>query len=573
MRQQELHCLVIRGSVGRYPALVQWLSKSSKHIKVNLIDDDTQKIEDALSNAKLGLIFVFKESGVSIETLAEMTRKKASDAVLVSLNNEEPQSSLAEKSGYEGVQGCNLHYRADSTSILSLTFLIEYALLKAEFRRCKSLLRVSEQRCHWLVDSSAEAVAYIAEDLHLYANQTYLNLFSYDSLHALKVSPVSELVVEDERNVFFDFLLQHDNRIGKVPALVATLQSQNNKKFRASIRLIPTVFSGVRCYQLWIRRLGQKRKSYAHQEIETAAETIAEQQAPLEVLAFHQAEKKAIPWKKTLLPQLSKENTEKHEDVTSEPKDKPQIKKTVHHPPQPKTLERKPESYNKLLKQVLSSREVSLHLAKLDMLNDHDNAYRYIVDLNVPEKEYSTISNILKRKFHDVFWDQVMMALLFQRLKQLGSSQMKLLIPLTQASLHDDFFKQWLQLNISRFKDAFTSCIFLLPLTDEVTKKSDLLHLAQLLDQYTCDIGVDDFVINQSTKRLLKATKAKFVRFSKAWVIANVTTKEKATALAKTIKTLEKNNIRVISPYNSGERLKQLFNISGASFCQKQAVS
>ena len=261
MNQQKLHCLVIRGQVGRYPALVQTLSKYPENIKIDLIDNDVVKVKKALLNKKLSMVFLFKESGLSLEGLAELMRKNASEAILISLNDEKPQSGLTSKAGYKGVQVCNLHYSpAGSTSNLALKFLTQYAYLKSEFRSCKSLLRVSEQRCHWLVDSSSEAVAYIMDDMHLYANETYLNLFSHGSLHSLKLTAVSDLILEDERAVFFDFVRQYDERNIKASALIVTLHPLKGKDFRASIRLIPTVFCGTRCYQLWVRRLGSSNR-------------------------------------------------------------------------------------------------------------------------------------------------------------------------------------------------------------------------------------------------------------------------------------------------------------------------
>jgi PAS domain-containing protein len=379
MKKQELHCLVIRGHVGRYPALVQSLSKFSDSIKVKLIDNDALTVKQALEDKKYGLIFLFQESGLAINALADIMRENGSESILVSLNEDEPQSVLSKKIGYTGVQICNLHYQpSGSTSQLALKFLIQYAFLKTEFRNCKSLLRVSEQRCHWLVDSSSEAVAYIGSDLHLYANQAYINLLSYDSLHSLKITAVSDLILEDEREVFFDFMRQYENRTAKASALIITLHPQKGEDFRASIRLIPTVFSGTRCYQLWIRKLGsgrlppmlnEERLGYDASSSLMMDEVQAE--SPWDDSPAFKAAKEggemAIP--KIEHPILSKKKgleKSKHAArfATATHSVSTRTKQKTNN-----TVTKKPAIYGKLLKEVILSSDVNLRLSKLDLLN------------------------------------------------------------------------------------------------------------------------------------------------------------------------------------------------------------
>jgi PAS domain-containing protein len=585
MKKQELHCLVIRGHVGRYPALVQSLSKFSNSIKVRLIDNDVLTVKQVLENKKYGLIFLFQESGLAINALADIMRENGSEAILVSLNEDEPQSVLSKKIGYTGVQICNLHYQPSGyTSQLALKFLIQYAFLKAEFRNCKSLLRVSEQRCHWLVDSSSEAVAYIGNDLHLYANQAYINLLSYDSLHSLKVTAVSDLILEDERRVFFDFMRQYENQTAKASALIITLHPQKGEDFRASIRLIPTVFSGTRCYQLWIRRLGASRLSPVQNEkrqgYDASSSLITDgvqagsswNDSPV-FKAAKEGAKKAVP--KVEHPVLGKKKTFKRSKhaarfAIATHSVSTRTRKKINN-----VVARKPPIYSKLLKEIVLSNDVNLRLSKLDVFNNSTTSVdQCIVDLDVSEREYLNVSGLLAKKYHDVFWAQAMILLLFKHLKQAGSKDMRLLIPLNESALQDDSFKHWIRASVSRFKDDVSNCVFLLPLFSDVIKNgSDIESISRQFSSHLCQVGIDNFVLNKQTKVLLRMIHPEFVRFSKKWISASIKNKKQVLKLANTIRVLEKNNIKVIAPYNSGERMRQLFDMAGASFCHKQAVS
>ena len=583
-QQQELHCLVIRGHVGRYPALVQALSKFSDNIKINLIDNDAMAVKEALLDKKLGLVFLFQESGLAVDALTDILQKNGSESILVSLDDDKPQSALSVKAGYTGVQVCNLHYRPSGSIVnLALKFLIQYAFLKTEFRNCKSLLRVSEQRCHWLVDSSSEAVAYVANDLHLYANHTYIDLLS-DSLHSLKITAVSDLILKDEKEVFFDFVRQYETRSAKASALIVTLHPLKGENFRASIRLIPTVFSGTRCYQLWVRKLGLGRLPIIKEKSDVDASSNIES---------NQIDNKAeSSWKENTSFKDSKMKTTQVEssvivkqELTGEIVKNRLIDqvKRAHSNNQPvKTeprikspLSKKPSVYNKLLKQVLLSSEVSLELSTLDMFNHVDGSDRqYVVDLNVSEHEYNSVSRILDKKFYPVFWDQAMLLLLFQRLKQRGAKDINFLIPITELAIKDDLFKHWLGESLSRFKHDVSGCVFLFPFSMDLFSKGEGFEkLQQQLIKHHCRIGIDNFEINKQTKNILQSVAPEFVRFSKKWVLSNIKNNKQALKLASTIKILEKNKVKVIAPYKSGEKMKQLFNMSGASFCQKQTVS
>jgi PAS domain-containing protein len=588
MKKQELHCLIIRGHAGYYSALVQTLKKFSDNIKIELIDNDALRVKQALQDKKFGLIFLFQESGLSAEAIADIMRNNGSESILVSLNDIKPQSVLSVKSGSNRVQVCNLHFTpSGSTSALALKFLLQYAFLKTEFRNCKSLLRVSEQRCHWLVDSSSEAVAYISNDLHLYANQTYINLLACTSLHRLKMTSVSDVILEDEKAIFFDFIRQNKNQIAKKSTLIVTLHPQQGADFRASIRLIPTVFSGTRCYQLWIRKLGSGRLPPVLNETQSSYDDSS--------LYLGADIKTPSPWQNSPAFQAAKEDVEagipkiEHPIITKESNQIMKKKRSKHAARfsevtrsvstrkdlKTKDVNKKPPIYTTLLRQVLLSADVSLTLSKLDMLgNTNITTRQYMVDLNVEEQEYNNVSHLLPKKYHDIFWDQTMILLLFKRLKQAGSKGMRLLIPLTEAAVNDDGFKLWFSKSISRFEKDISRCILLLPLVSNTTKgENDLKEIKQYLDKQTCQIGIDNFELNQHTKTIINITRPKFVRFSKKWVLSHIKSKKQAVKFANTIKILEKNNIKVIAPYNSGNKMRQLFDLSGASFCQKQAVS
>jgi diguanylate cyclase (GGDEF)-like protein/PAS domain S-box-containing protein len=63
-------------------------------------------------------------------------------------------------------------------------------------------LRDAEKRCHGLLESSKDAITYIHDGMHIYANQAYLDLFGYSNVDDLEGMPVMDMVASgDQENL------------------------------------------------------------------------------------------------------------------------------------------------------------------------------------------------------------------------------------------------------------------------------------------------------------------------------------------------------------------------------------
>src|SRR5690606_30933418 len=77
-----------------------------------------------------------------------------------------------------------------------------------ERRRRRSLdlhLREAEKRCQLLLDSSMDAIAYVSDGMHIYANQTYLDMFGYEDVDDLMGIPLMDTVSDETQEDFKAF--------------------------------------------------------------------------------------------------------------------------------------------------------------------------------------------------------------------------------------------------------------------------------------------------------------------------------------------------------------------------------
>lgn len=136
-----------------------------------------------------------------------------------------------------------------------LHYLLAYAQLRTEFRHCKHLLRIVEQRSQWLVDYAREAVAYITRNQHLYVNAAYLSLFGFEAeIDALSMT-VSKLVAAKNHKSFLSLSLETEQKVSLPNKLLLDMKTARGRPFRAEVRFIPSVFRGQRCIQLHVHPL------------------------------------------------------------------------------------------------------------------------------------------------------------------------------------------------------------------------------------------------------------------------------------------------------------------------------
>jgi len=143
----------------------------------------------------------------------------------------------------------------DASEILLQVMARELAAL-AERRRRRSLeshLRESEQRCNLLLESSKDAIAYINDGMHIYANQSYLELLGYDDLDEMICIPILDTLSEETQSAFRELTkgyLEGNNRENRLQGVA---RRSDDNQVNIVMDLSPATFDGEPCIQLVVR--------------------------------------------------------------------------------------------------------------------------------------------------------------------------------------------------------------------------------------------------------------------------------------------------------------------------------
>ena len=142
-------------------------------------------------------------------------------------------------------------------------------------RRSEQMLHETEKRTRDLIDSSRDAIAYVHDGMHLYANNAYLKMFGYESLDDIEGMPIMDMVSGDDHPKLKEFLRKYTKGEDNNSALEVQGQHTEGKHFKITMEFTPASMEGEACTQIIIRdktlskELEQKLNAMSQQDLLT----------------------------------------------------------------------------------------------------------------------------------------------------------------------------------------------------------------------------------------------------------------------------------------------------------------
>jgi diguanylate cyclase (GGDEF)-like protein/PAS domain S-box-containing protein len=119
-------------------------------------------------------------------------------------------------------------------------------------KRAELQLAETEKRCSLLLDSSQDAIAYIHDGMHIYANQSYVELFGFEDPDELLCMPVMDMIASECHSDFKEFL----RRYSKNPSnnnFACQGVTADGTQFEAIMTLSNATYDGEPCTQVLIK--------------------------------------------------------------------------------------------------------------------------------------------------------------------------------------------------------------------------------------------------------------------------------------------------------------------------------
>ena len=253
MEDKIINLVVIDDSFDSEEKIISSLRTAGYTARSSRAEDDEDLLE-LLSKQTPDLVIYFE--GMELISLKQTIDclnkdKKTESCRVISVNKtEQPDVVKAMRAG-----------AADATGFTDIGHLILIIIREYQAQYCSrqilqfsNAFKESERRCSSLLDSSRDAIAYIHEGMHVYSNQSYLDMFDIKESDELEGMPILDMVATDGRDDFKTFLRDYTKNDGLVEKLDTQLHKPDGEDFKGEMEFSPAQIDGEPCIQIIIRK-------------------------------------------------------------------------------------------------------------------------------------------------------------------------------------------------------------------------------------------------------------------------------------------------------------------------------
>lgn len=197
-----LFLLVLEDSQNEAEKLVSLLRNAGVATRAKLVSDE-EELELALNESHWDL-FIARESVADFDLSQASTLISKKDLyvplIVVSENYDEETTSALMKKGAHDV----VSFGQEKHLVAIVKRELKHIRAVQKLHRLEVEVRDVEHRCELLLDSSKDAIAYINDGMHIYANTSYLEFLGYDDIDEMICIPMMDTLNSASQEKFKD---------------------------------------------------------------------------------------------------------------------------------------------------------------------------------------------------------------------------------------------------------------------------------------------------------------------------------------------------------------------------------
>lgn len=243
-----VHLLILDPSQNDAESLVSLLRNSGKATRAHRITSE-EDLEEVLKTGNWDLLLARDgdDEFTADEALATIRRmdKDIPFILLTSEENRERTVGMMKAGAQDTVP-------AEYSDMLMLVVNRELAALEERRRRrvLESHLREAEQRCQLLLESSKDAIAYINDGMHIYANQSYMDFLGYDDIDELICIPVLDTLTPESQEQYKQFMKSFVEKGEDGMTLNCTARRSDDQELSVTMSVSAATYDGEACTQI-----------------------------------------------------------------------------------------------------------------------------------------------------------------------------------------------------------------------------------------------------------------------------------------------------------------------------------
>ena len=243
--------------IDRVDTITQIL-RNGGYIVQSECSDREPAIQNIITSKSLDLILARQEADMpSIALLRSFIDELDKNIPIIAMVD-----ASAHQTAFEMLQqgADNVCDPSDSEHLLKLVKKeLHYQNLREQSDEFTAKLAEAEARSRRLLDDSSDAIAYIHEGAHMYANPVYVDLFGYANAENLEGVTLMDLVARNDRDRLKRFL-RYSTKQGKgLEPIELTGLGSDGYEFPIGMSCTPTRIDDEPCLQIMVREAGQSQ--------------------------------------------------------------------------------------------------------------------------------------------------------------------------------------------------------------------------------------------------------------------------------------------------------------------------
>ncbi|MBL7002690.1 MAG: EAL domain-containing protein [Gammaproteobacteria bacterium] len=246
-----IRLLIIDESSHEAEQLISLLRSAGLHVKAEFAEDDAD-MSKILSSKPLDLVlFSIDLAYFTLKQAQQVIQKCGKNLSLIAMTTSPIDEHIAYAMN-EGAQDLiNPDNKDHFVSVIKReTFHIDTWRKTMGFEK---ELHESEKRCQSLLANSKDAVAYVHEGMHIYANEAYLELYGFPDFDSIEGMPIMDLTHSENKNELKKMLRAISKQENKENYLNIKLLHSTGESIDGKIEFSKASYDGEPCTQIVIR--------------------------------------------------------------------------------------------------------------------------------------------------------------------------------------------------------------------------------------------------------------------------------------------------------------------------------
>lgn len=248
-QKKTIRLLILEDSQNEAERLVSLFRNAGQATRVHRLTS-SEDLADVLQQTWDLLISAPTSTNLDPSEAIGAIRKQAKDIPVIQLIDGNDSDAITEALAL-GAQGA-LPQGEDEWLILVASRELANLEERRARRSAELALREAEKRCQLLLESSVDAIAYVHDGMHIYANRAYLELFGYEDVEELEGMPMIDLIASCDQGEFKGFLKNYQSLQGSAELVCGGVRADGSS-FKASMHFSPASYDGEPCIQVVIR--------------------------------------------------------------------------------------------------------------------------------------------------------------------------------------------------------------------------------------------------------------------------------------------------------------------------------